>query len=121
MYCWSEIPGYSKFGSYRGNGDSDGTFVYLGFKPALVIFKSTTGENWQMKNNKQLGYNDQNHTLFVNNDNTEYTTAEMDFLSNGFKLRNGGGGSNGSSETFVYMAWAEEPDTTPFDTFPNAR
>ena len=62
-----------------------------------------------MKNNKQLGYNDQNHTLFVNNDNTEYTTAEMDFLSNGFKLRNGGGGSNGSNEKLIYMAWAERP------------
>ena len=121
-YFWAEIPGYSKFGSYRGNGNSDGTFVYLGFKPALVIFKSTSAsENWQMKNNKQLGYNDQNHTLFVNNDNTEYTTAEMDFLSNGFKLRNGGGGSNGNDETLIYMAWAEQPDTTSFDTFPNAR
>ena len=122
MYCWSEIPGYSKFGSYRGNGDSDGTFVYLGFKPALVIFKSTSAsENWQMKNSAQLGYNDQNHSLFVNNDNTEYTTSQMDFLSNGFKLRNGGGGSNGSDETLIYMAWAEKPDTTSFDTFPNAR
>ena len=55
------------------------------------------------------------------NENIEYTTAEMDFLSNGFKLRNSGGGSNGSSETFVYMAWAEQPGLTPFHTFPSAR
>ena len=74
-----------------------------------------------MKDNKRLGYNDQNHTLFPNNANTEYTTAEMDFLSNGFKLRNGGGGSNASDEKLIYMAWAEEPGTTPFNTFPNAR
>ena len=121
-YCWAEIPGYSKFGQYEGNGNVDGTFVNLGFRPALVIFKSSeTSENWQMKNSAQLGYNDQNHTLFVNNDNTEYTTAEMDFLSNGFKLRNGGGGSNGSNEKLIYMAWAEQPGLTPFDTFTSAR
>ena len=122
MYVWAEIPGYSKFGTYIGNANSNGSFVHLGFRPALVIFKSTSAsENWQMKNSKQIGYNDQNHSFFCNNDNAEYTTAEMDFLSNGFKLRNGGGGSNGSGETLVYMAWAEEPGTTPFDTFPNAR
>ena len=74
-----------------------------------------------MKDSKREGYNDQNHTLFPNNENVEYTTAEMDFLSNGFKLRNSGGGSNGSGETLVYMAWAEEPGLTPFDIFPNAR
>ena len=121
-YCWTEIPGYSKFGTYTGNASTDGTYVHLGFRPALVIFKSTSAtENWQMKDNKRAGYNEQNHTLFPNNENTEYTTAQMDFLSNGFKLRNSGGGSNGSGETLVYMAWAEEPGTTPFDTFPNAR
>ena len=122
MYVWAEIPGYSKFGTYTGNASTDGSYVHLGFRPALVIFKSTSAsENWQMKNSKQIGYNDQNHSFFCNNENVEYTTAEMDFLSNGFKLRNAGGGSNGSGETLVYMAWAEQPDTTPFDTFPNAR
>jgi len=121
-YCWTEIPGYSKFGTYTGNASTDGTYVHLGFRPALVIFKSTSAtENWQMKNSKQIGYNDQNHSFFCNNENVEYTTAQMDFLSNGFKLRNSGGGSNGSGETLVYMAWAEEPGSTPFDTFPNAR
>jgi hypothetical protein len=122
MYVWAEIPGYSKFGTYTGNGNSNGSYVHLGFRPALVLFKSrSNSENWQMKDNKRVGYNELNHTLFPNNDNSEYTTAQMDFLSNGFKLRNGGGGSNGDGETLVYMAWAEQPGTTPFDTFPNAR
>ena len=121
-YFWAEIPGYSKFGTYTGNASSDGTFVHLGFRPALIIFKSTSAsENWQMKNSKQVGYNDQNHSFFCNNENVEYTTAEMDFLSNGFKLRNNGGGSNGSGETFVYMAWAEQSEATPFATSPNSR
>ena len=121
-YCWAEIPGYSKFGTYTGNGNSNGSYVHLGFRPAFVIFKSSeTGENWQMKDNKRVGYNDQNHTLFPNNENTEYTTAQMDFLSDGFKLRNGGGGSNGTDEKLVYMAWAEQPGVTPFDTVSNAR
>ena len=121
-YCWTAIPGYSKFGTYTGNGNTNGSYVYLGFRPAFVLFKSTSNsENWQLKDYKRNGYNDQNHTIFANNENVEYTTAEMDFLSNGFKLRNGGGGSNGDGETLVYMAFAEEPGTTPFDTVSNAR
>ena len=74
-----------------------------------------------MKDSKRAGYNDQNHSFFCNAANTEYTTAQMDLLSNGFKLRNCGGGSNGSDEPFVYMAWAEQPGLTPFNTFPSAR
>ncbi len=115
MYCFSGVAGYSKFGSYTGNGSSDGTFVFTGFRPAWVMFKSTSNaESWQIKDNKRVGYNDQNHTLFPNNTSTEYTTAQMDLLSNGFKLRNDGGGSNGSGETLIYLAFAESP-------FKNAR
>jgi len=121
-YCWRSIPGYSSFGKYTGNGSSDGTFVFTGFKPALVIFKSTSAsENWQIKDNKRLGYNDQNHTLFPNNTSTEYTTAQMDLLSNGFKLRNSGGGSNGSGESLIYMAFAEQSGATSYHTNTNAR
>ena len=121
-YCWTDIPGYSKFGTYTGNASTDGIFVNLGFRPAFVLFKSTSAsENWQLKDYKRNGYNDQNHTIFANGNGGDYTTAEMDFLSNGFKLRNGGGGSNGSGETLVYMAFADQPGLTPFDTFPSAR
>ena len=114
-YIFSEVAGYSKFGKYTGNGSSDGTFVFTGFRPALVILKSiSNSESWQIKDNKRVGFNDQNHTLFANNSNTEYTTAQMDLLSNGFKLRNSGGGSNGSGENLIYLAFAESP-------FKNAR
>ena len=122
MYSWAEIPGFSKFGSYTGNGSSDGTFVFTGFKPAVVIFKSTSAsENWQIKDNKRLGYNDQNHTLFPNTTASEYTTAQMDFLSNGFKLRNGGGGSNGTGETLIYMAFADQTSLNQYNLAVNAR
>ena len=110
VYAFSEVAGYSKFGSYTGNGNASGTFVFLGFRPAWVMFKSTSNaESWQIKDNKRVGYNDQNHTIFANNSNTEYTTAQMDLLSNGFKLRNNGGGSNGSGESLIYFAFAESP------------
>ena len=121
-YVWQERTGYSKFGSYTGNGSSDGTFVFTGFKPALVIFKSTSAsENWQIKDNKRLGYNDQNHTLFPNTTDSEYTSAQMDFLSNGFKLRNGGGGSNGTGETLIYMAFAEQTSLNQYNLALNAK
>ena len=86
------------------------------------MFKSTSNaESWQIKDNKRVGYNDQNHTLFPNNTSTEYTTAQMDLLSNGFKLRNSGGGSNGSGESLIYMAFAEQSGATSYHTNTNAR
>jgi len=122
MYSWAEIPGYSKFGNYSGNGSANGPFAYLGFRPALIIYKATNdGQHWQIHDSKRLGYNQRNDSLQPSDASVEQTNRNIDILSNGFKLRNGLSQSNGGGVNYVYMAFAEEPGTTPFTTFPNAR
>ena len=114
-YCFAEIRGYSKFDSYTGNGDANGTFVYTGFKPAFLIIKqsNTGGENWYMWDTKRDTFNVSQKRLFPNLTNAEETgTLLFDFLSNGFKLRSTYGGFNGSGGTFIYMAFAENPFVT---------
>jgi hypothetical protein len=108
-YCFAEVPGYSKFGSYTGNGSTDGTFVYTGFKPALVIFKSTGGtESWSMVDNKRDTDNVVKNQLFPNLNAAEETTNNvMDFCSNGFKMRNSDTRYNSSSYTYIYMAFGQ--------------
>jgi len=109
-YCFAEKQGFSKFGSYVGNGNADGTFVYTGFKPKLVIVKEygSTG-NWIMKNDYIDNQND--HYLLSNETDREESGAVVafDLLSNGFKLRGTAGDSNGSGNSILYMAFAEEP------------
>ena len=109
-YCFAEKTGYSKFGSYTGNGNADGTFIYTGFKPAwLMIKKSSATENWLLLDNKRDIDNTVQNTLLANTNNSEFTgTDRVDFLSNGFKCRTATGGLNDSG-TFIYMAFAEEP------------
>ena len=111
-YCFADVTGYSKFGSYIGNQNNDGTFVYLGFKPAFVMVKrsSDTG-NWQMFDNKRIGYNPLNYFLYPNLNNAEDTSNSqwLDLHSNGFKLRNTGTDTNRSGHTYIYMAFAEAP------------
>ena len=108
-YCFAEKTGYSKFGSYVGNGNADGVFVYLGFKPSFVMTKCTSasGQSWHMQDNKRDGFNYNNHRLFAESNSAESTTSRMDLLSNGFKYRDGDGQGNG--QTFIYMAFAEAP------------
>ena len=108
-YCFAEKTGYSKFGSYVGNGNADGTFVYTGFKPAFVIVKctSTTGNNWVMIDNKRLGYNVDNNRIYADLSNAEDTTDVVDLVSNGFKHRFTGGTSNGSGISYIYMAFGQ--------------
>jgi hypothetical protein len=121
-YCWRSIPGYSKIGKYTGNGNTDGRFVYIGFRPAFVLLKRTSASAaWVVHDNKRAGYNGDNDYLHPDQNLAESdgSTGTIDFLSNGFKLRMTAGTHNDG--TFVYMAFAEEPGTTPFDTFPNAR
>ena len=111
-YCFAEKKGYSKFGSYTGNGSTDGTFVYTGFKPAWILIKTTNlaGNNWQMYDNKREGYNPQNDLLRANSSNAEGNgTDPIDILSNGFKLYNTAGSANQSGGNYIYMAFAEEP------------
>ena len=109
-YCFAEKTGYSKFGSYTGNGSSDGTFVYTGFKPAFLWIKRTdTSKNWFNHDSKRLGYNPQNEYLHSNLAVTEVASTELDMLSNGFKFLNSGSGHNGSGGTYIYLAFAENP------------
>ena len=110
-YCFADIQGYSKFGSYTGNGNADGTFVYTGFKPALIILKesSVLGDNWRIVDNKRLGYNQNNYPMYPSASTAEGTEIVCDMLSNGFKLRSTGGGTNQSGQTYIYMAFAENP------------
>ena len=108
-YCFAEKTGYSKFGSYIGNGNADGTFVYTGFKPSFIIHKRTDNTSgWDLFDNKRLGYNVANRLLGPNNNDQEATSDKIDILSNGFKMRTTTGG-NYSGATYVYMAFAEQP------------
>jgi len=109
-YCFAEKTGYSKFGSYVGNNNTDGTFVYLGFKPAFIIVKPTSGvEHWTMYDNKRTGYNPTNYQLYPNLSSSEATLSELDIVSNGFKIRSQSGRLNSSGVTMIYMAFAEAP------------
>ena len=109
-YCWSEIPGLSSFGSYTGNGNADGPFVNLGFRPALVIIKmSNSTGNWIMVDDKRDGYNVDNDPLWANLTTAEGTTDLLDLTSNGFKIRSTDASVNTNAGTYVYAAWAEFP------------
>ena len=116
-YCFADVKGFSKFGSYIGEGSTNGTFVYTGFKPAFVITKnyadsggaSNNGGNWRMFDTKRLGYNVNNATLYPNLANAEANETSLDLLSNGFKFRGTSADYNQSGSKYVYMAWAEEP------------
>ena len=114
-YCFAEIAGFSKFGSYTGNGSADGPFVYLGFRPKLVLVKRTDAvQDWYMWDSVRTGYNMANYLLFPNLSQAEYSSTEsqIDLLSNGFKIRAASPpatGSNASGGTYIYMAFAENP------------
>ena len=115
MYAFSEKQGYSKFGSYTGNGNADGTFVYTGFKPAWVMTKKTNSTSqWVMFDNKRSPINYVQRRLQANNNAAENTDDNQDFdiLSNGFKSRRAAGDWNSSGDTFIYMAFAENPFVT---------
>ena len=114
-YCFSEVKGYSKFGSYTGNGNADGTFVYTGFKPAWIMIKAIdqTGEGWFMFDNTRDVDNAVDKHLTANLNNAEGSGSHgMDFVSNGIKIRNGGDGTNTSDKNYIYMAFAEQPFVT---------
>ena len=123
MYSWAEIPGYSSFGRYKGNGHSStGTYVHCGFRPAVVIVKNlNTVKHWGMYDNKRAGYNVANYALFPSDESVEDTSEYIDFLANGFKLRSSALFQNKSGDIFIYAAFAEQSGQTPYDTFPNAR
>ena len=118
-YCFAEKQGYSKFGSYVGNGNADGPFVYTGFKPALVIVKrfkaaGTQYGNWLVYDNKRGAFNLNDEYVYANEASAEATssTSGYDFLSNGFKTRNTYNDGNVSGNSYLYMAFAENPFVT---------
>jgi len=110
-YVFAPKRGYSKFQEYWGNGQtSDGTFVYTGFRPAFILIKrSALTGNWQIFDDKRLGYNGGNSYLSPNDDAVENTGGQIDIVSNGFKMRNNGTYTNGSGDTYIYAAFAEFP------------
>jgi len=110
-YCFAEVKGYSKFNSYTGNGSTDGTFVYTGFKPAFIMTKRTdTTSAWWIYDNKRNPYNDPALYLNANTSNAEIgLTSVLDSCSNGFKMRNTYTDLNASGGTYIYMAFAENP------------
>jgi hypothetical protein len=112
-YCFAEKKGFSKFGSYTGNGSNDGTFVYLGFKPAFVIVKRTDAvQSWYLLDNKRNTFNPEDKYFKVDASSAEDTLSFFDFVSNGFKARGTGIGFNSSGGSFIYMAFAESPFVT---------
>ena len=111
-YCFADVQGFSKFGSYIGNGSAtDGAFCYTGFKPSFVIIKQTNaaGESWIIKDNKRGAFNQNNPTLFANLNSAESNREYIDFLSNGFKCRDNSSAFNASGSLYIFMAFAEQP------------
>ena len=109
-YCFAAVAGYSAFGSYTGNGSTDGPFVFLGFRPRFVMTKRIdTTSNWYIQDTSRSSYNVQKATLFAESSAAEAADGGLDFLSNGFKLRNTDSSENASGGTYIYMAFAENP------------
>ena len=127
-YVFADVQGYSKFGSYTGNGNADGTFVYTGFSPAFVMVKRTNGANsWNIKDNRRnnastsFNINPRNATLLPNDSAADQDANALDFLSNGFKNRSTGNDVNNASGSYIYMAFAENPFTSSAGTPVTAR
>jgi hypothetical protein len=114
-YVFSSVAGYSKFGSYTGNGSNDGTFIYTGFRPAFVLLKSSNlNVGWYLLDNKRDPDNFVSRYLRADSTADEDNDEFVDFLANGFKQRYSDTAGNGSGDTYIYLAFAESP-------FKNAR
>ena len=110
FYAFANVEGFSKHGKYVGNGSTNGTFVYTGFRPAFVLLKvSSAANNWFIYDNKREGYNQDNDTLSPNLNTVEDTSYKLDLVSNGFKIRGSNNAHNQSGQTFIYLAFAEQP------------
>ena len=127
-YCFAEKKGFSKFGSYTGNGSAtNNSYVYTGFKPAFVLIKRTNGlGNWWLADNKRndvVGGNDIQRVLFPNLSNAEATDSAgyFDFFSNGFRVLSSSSELGGSGDSYIYMAFAENPFVSSTGTPVTAR
>jgi hypothetical protein len=111
-YCFAAIAGYSAFGSYTGNGSSDGPFVYTGFRPRWVLIKNTSGANvWVIYDTARDVYNVAGKELYPNLSDAEFSSTSLDIISNGFKIRSTSGGLNANANAYIYAAFAENPFT----------
>jgi hypothetical protein len=111
-YCWAAISGFSAFGSYTGNGSTDGPFIYTGFRPKFVMAKMSSGiSNWYIRDTSRDTYNTAFRVLYPDTTDVEGSdsTFGFDLLSNGFKVRSSSNGANQSGQTFIYAAFAENP------------
>jgi hypothetical protein len=109
-YCFAAVSGYSAFGSYTGNGSTDGPFIYTGFRPRWVMFKVTsTTENWYIIDSSRNVYNVSGNQLKANTSDAEDSYSIVDFTANGFKIRNTFASYNSNGATYVYAAFAENP------------
>ena len=124
-YCWHSVPGYSKFGTWEGNGNANGPFVFTGFRPAMIFYKRVDGSyNWGIHDNKRDVDNPIQRFLYPDDTYAEWTGGtndHVDFLSNGFKIRNSGSMFNQNNQTMVYWAFAETPQTSPYGGQSRAR
>ena len=111
MYAFAEVPGFSKFGGYTGNGGTNGAFIYTGFKPSFVLVKVVSeGNDWKIFDDKRDPENFMDLVLYPNNNNVESVegaAGSLDMLSNGFKLRSNYASMNGSGKSYVYMAFGQ--------------
>jgi hypothetical protein len=111
-YCFAPIQGYSKFGSYTGNGNANGPMVFCGFSPSWVMIKNTADStNWNIYDNKRSTFNTADDVLLANENIAEGAVGgkSIDFLSNGFKLRGSDNETNDNGDVHIYMAFAESP------------
>ena len=107
-YCFAEKTGYSRLGSYTGNGSSNGTFIYTGFKPAFLLYKNTTQtDSWFLHDNRRQGFNPENELLFADLNNAESTVNRINLFSNGFKAIDSDKGVNAAGNTYIYMAFGQ--------------
>jgi len=123
LYSFGEVQGYSKFGSYTGNGNANGPFVYTGFKPAFVTLRNVADSgNWNMYDNKRSTQNTTDDVLLANGNDVEGAVSgkSVDFLSNGFKMRGSDNETNDNGDLHIYMAFAESPFVTSNGTPNNA-
>jgi len=110
-YCWHSVPGFSKFGSYTGNGNSNGPYINIGFKPSWIMIKERgNSNNWPIWDNKRFPLNPTNNSLFADLTQADNgSSIDMDVLSNGFKCRTTNSQINRSGGVYIYMAFAEHP------------
>jgi len=109
-YCFAGVDGFSKFGSYTGNGSTDGPFIYTGFKPAWLMIKRTNStSSWGISDTKREGYNVDNDFIMADTTAAETTTDYVDLLSNGFKIRSSSTAVGVNNSTYIFMAFAEHP------------